>query len=71
MPILFDPEGDTNYTNQSGDPCDASFTLSSGHHRLRFVYHHGGTGYIDHFNGIRLRDLKIEKTSSDSPPTDN
>lgn len=64
MPILFDPEGDTNYTNQSGDPCDASFTLSSGHHRLRFVYHHGGTGYIDHFNGIRLRDLKIEKTQT-------
>lgn len=51
--------------------CFATFDLPAGHHRLRFVYRHGGIGYMDHFNGILLSDLKIEKTSSDSPPTDN
>lgn len=67
--LLFDPEGDKNYTDQRGEPCDASFDLPAGHHRLRFVYRHGGTGYIDHFNGVRLRDLKIERmdTASDDP----
>ena len=67
--FLFDPEGDANYRDQRGDPCDASFDLPAGHHLLRFVYRHGGTGYIDHFNGVRLRDLKIERTdtASDEP----
>lgn len=67
--LLFDPEGDKNHTDQLGDPCDASFDLPAGFHRLRFVYRHGGTGYIDHFNGVRLRDLKIKRTdtASDDP----
>ena len=41
---------------------EPTFDLPAGFHRLRFVYRHGGTGYIDHFNGVRLRDLKIERT---------
>ena len=58
--FLFDPEGDTDHVDPPGASCDASFDLPAGHHRLCFVYRHGGTGYIDQFNGVRLRDLRIQ-----------
>ena len=55
-----DREGDADEKNPLGDEKAGQFDVPEGHHRLRFRYSHNGTGYIDHFNGVHLLELRIE-----------
>ncbi len=58
--LLTDFEGDDDEENRLGEPRDVSFDVSGGLHRINFLYHHAGLGYIDQHTGIRLRSLSIE-----------
>ena len=63
--LFQDLDGDVDFGNPLGEERSAWIDLSAGHHRLKFTYTHGGTGYIDHFNGVHLLELRIK------PKTDN
>ena len=63
--LFQDLDGDIDFENPLGEERSAWIDLSAGHHRLKFTYTHGGTGFIDHFNGVHLLELRIE------PNTDN
>jgi hypothetical protein len=39
--------------------------VSEGFHRLRFVYHHSGIGYVDQFSGVRITGLRLEGKIAD------
>lgn len=58
--LFQDLDGDVDFGNPLGEERSGRIDLPVGHHRLSFTYTHGGTGYIDHFNGVHLLELRIE-----------
>jgi serine/threonine protein kinase len=58
--LFQDLDGDIDFENPLGEERSGRIDLPAGHHRLSFTYTHGGTGYIDHFNGVHLLELRIE-----------
>ena len=63
--LFQDLDGDVDFGNPLGEERSGRIDLPVGHHRLSFTYTHSGTGYIDHFNGVHLLELRIK------PKTDN
>ena len=58
--LFQDLDGDVGFGNPLGEERSGRVDLPAGHHRLSFTYTHNGTGYIDHFNGVHLLELRIE-----------
>ncbi len=58
--LFQDLDGDVDFENPLGEERSGRIDLSAGHHRLGFTFTHNGTGYIDHFNGVHLLELRIE-----------
>ena len=58
--LFQDFDGDVDFENPLGEERSGRVDLPAGHHRLSFTYTHNGTGYIDHFNGVHLLELRIE-----------
>ena len=58
--ILFlDREGDKDAA-PLGEERTASVDVPAGTRVLYFVYHHGGTGYINQFNGVRMDTIHMD-----------
>ena len=65
--VFLDREGDADASNPLGEECTAVLNLSASFHRLRFVYHHSGTGYTDQFSGVRIVALEIHSERGETP----
>ena len=63
--VFLDAEGDADSSSPLGEECTAVVDIPEGFHRLRFIYHHSGVGYIDQFSGVRIVSLRI------APATDH
>ena len=63
--LFQDLDGDTDAFSPLGEERPGRIDLPAGHHRLDFTYTHGGTGYVDQFNGVRLLELRIEPRVGD------
>ncbi len=58
--LFQDLDGDIDFGNPLGEERSGRIDLPAGHHRLSFTFTHNGTGYVDHFNGVHLLELRIE-----------
>ncbi len=58
--LFQDLDGDVDFENPLGEERPGTIDLLAGHHRLSFTFTHNGTGFIDHFNGVHLLELRIE-----------
>ena len=58
--LFQDLDGDVGWGNPLGEERSGVIDLPAGHQRLNFTYTHNGTGYIDHFNGVHLLEMRIE-----------
>ena len=58
--LFLDDEGDADADEPLGEERTATLALADGYHRLKFLYQHNGTGYIDQFNGVRIVSLRLE-----------
>lgn len=63
--VFLDDEGDADASNPLGEECTTVVDVSEGFHRLRFVYHHSGIGYVDQFSGVRITGLRLEGKIAD------
>ena len=53
-------------TGLNNDWKNAEYTIPSGKHTITFTYKHPGMGYAYQFNGVRIDDFKVTKTSGKS-----
>lgn len=57
--LFLDREGDA-YVGPLGEERTAVVDVPVETHVLYFVYHHGGTGYINQFNGVRIDTIHMD-----------
>ncbi len=62
--LFLDEEGDADASKPLGEERTEVLDISEGFHRLKFIYHHSGIGYIDQFSGVRTLSLTIDAVTT-------